>query len=60
MTKTIITFLCFIFLAFCYWIFNDPYTWWKIPKIARGAFEFTCFFLCAMLVGTTIVVLWLN
>ena len=60
MIKTLITLLCFIFLAFCYWLFNDPQTWWRISKIARGTFELVCFILWVLILVSFVVLVWLN
>lgn len=60
MIKTLITLICFIILAFCYWVFNDPTSWWRIPKLARGTFELVCFILCACFILAFAILLWLN
>lgn len=58
--KLLFTFLTFIILAFCYWVLNEPTTWWRLPYLKRGVFELVMFLLCAAFCGTFVVSLWLN
>lgn len=58
--KTIITAICFILIGICYWVFSDPYLWWKIPKLSRGILEMFIYIIAVAYIAAFVVIMWLN